>query len=141
MKESFSRIGRAAMMGLAWAAVWVPVGAIAGWLIVGELDPEWIGGPLYAGFVCGGIFSIIAGIANAHRALAEMSLSRAGITGAVSGLLAGGLWLIVVLLSDPPLWLFEGAVIGGLSGLSALSGIGSATLARIGKNGAGAHAA
>jgi hypothetical protein len=139
MKKWLIRIGRAAMMGLVWAAAWVPVGSLAGWLIVGELEPEWIGGPLYASFLCGAIFSAVAGIADARCGLDEMSLPRSGIAGAVSGLLAGGLWLVVVLLSDPPLWLFEGAVVGCLTALSAVSGVGSALLARIGKNGASAH--
>lgn len=33
-------------------AAWVPVGSLVGWLMVGELEPEWIGGPMYAGFLC-----------------------------------------------------------------------------------------
>jgi hypothetical protein len=128
-------------MGLAWAAAWVPVGSLAGWLLVAELEPEWIGGPLYAGFVCGAVFAVVSRIADGSSALGEMSLPRSGIAGAVSGLLAGGLWLTVVLLSDPPLWRLEGAVVGGLTALSAISGVASALLARIGKNGASAHPA
>ena len=141
MKKAFNRIGRAAVMGLAWAAVWVPVGALAGWLLVGELEPEHIGGPLYAGFCCGAIFAVVARSKGGGVALDEMSLSRSGIAGALSGLLAGVLWLIVVLLSDPPMWLFEGAVVGGLIALSAISGVGSALLARMGRNGASARPA
>jgi len=139
MKKWFTRIGRAMTMGLAWAAAWVPVGVIIGWLIVGEMEPEWFAGPVYAGFLCGAIFSVLAGTADARSALDEMSFPRAGIVGAVSGLVAGGLWLIVALLSDPPKWLFEGAVVGGLTALSAISGVGSALVARIAKNGGNAH--
>ena len=139
MTKWFARIGRAVTMGLAWAAAWVPVGALAGWLIVGEMEPEWIAGPLYAGFLCGAIFSVLAGIADARSALDELSFPRAGSVGAVSGVVAGGLWLVVALLSDPPLWLFEGAVVGGLTALGALSGVGSALVARFGKNGGNAH--
>jgi hypothetical protein len=139
MKKWLIRIRRAAMMGLAWAAAWVPVGSLAGWLMVGELEPEWIGGPLYAGFLCGAMFSSVAGIADGRRGLDEMSLPRSAARGAVSGLLVGGLWLVVVLLSDPPQWLLEGAVVGSLTILSAVSGVGSALLARMGKNDASAH--
>lgn len=65
MKTWRRRIGRTAMMGLAWAAAWVPVGSLAGWLMVGELEPEWIGGPLYTGFLCGAMFSAVAGLQTA----------------------------------------------------------------------------
>jgi hypothetical protein len=141
MKKGFNRIGRATIMGLAWAAVWAPVGALAGWLLVGELEPEHIGGPLYAGFVCGAIFAVVAGRAGGGGALDEMSLPRSGMVGALSGLVAGALWLTVVLLSDPPMWLFEGTVVGGLTALSAISGVASALLARTGRNGASARRA
>jgi hypothetical protein len=141
MKKWLIVIWHASMMGLAWAAAWVPLGSLAGTLIVGELDPEWIGGPLYAGFLCGAIFSGVAGIADGRRRLDEMLLARSGVQGAVSGLLAGGLWLVVALLSDPPLWLLEGAVVGSLTVLSAISGVGSALLAGMGKNDARAHVA
>jgi len=141
VKEWLIRIRRAGLMGLVWAAAWVPVGALVGWLMVGELEPEWIGGPLYAGFLCGAMFSAVTGIAAGRRELDGMSLTQSGIRGAVSGLLAGGLWLIVVLLSDPPKWLLEGAVVGALTSLSSVSGVGSALLARIGKNDTSAHLA
>ena len=141
MKKWLIRIGRAAMMGLAWAAAWVPVGLLAGWLMVGELEPEWIGGPLYAGFLCGAMFSAVVGIADGRRGLDEMSLPRSGARGAVSGLLVGALWVVLVLSSDPPQWLLEGAVVGSLTLLSAVSGVGSALLARMGKNDASAHVA
>jgi hypothetical protein len=141
MTKWFIGIGRAAMMGLAWAAAWVPVGSLAGWLIVGELEPEWIGGPLYAGFLCGGIFSAVAGIAGNRRRLDEMPLPRAGVSGVMSGLLAGGLWLVVALLSNPPQWLLYGAVVGSLALLSAMSGVTSALLGRTGKNDGSARAA
>ena len=141
MKKWPIRIGRAAMMGLAWAAAWVPVGSLAGWLIVGELEPEWIGGPLYAGFLCGAMFSTVAGIADGRRALDEMSLPLSGFRGAVGGLLVGALWLVLALISDPPRWLLEGAVVGSLTLLSAASGVGSALLARMGKHDASAKVA
>lgn len=138
----FERISRAAMMGLAWAGAWVPVGALAGGLIVGELEPEHIGGPLYAGFLCGALFSAVAGIAAGRRTLAALSLSLAAVRGALSGLLAGGLWLILVFGSgNPAQWLLFAAVVGSLTLVSAISGVGSALLAGKLKNEAGANAA
>src|SRR5262245_14622747 len=133
MKKWLIRPYRAAMMGLAWAAAWVPVGALVGSLIVGELEPEWIGGPLYAGFLCGAMFSLVAGIAGGRRKLDEMSLAQSIVRGAASGFLMGVLWLVVVLLSDPPQWLLEGAVVGLLTILSACWGVGSVLLARMAK--------
>jgi hypothetical protein len=140
MKNSLTRFGRAALTGVAWAAAWVPIGAIVGWLIVGELEPEWIGGPVYAGFLCGVIFAGVSGASADGLGLEELSLAQAGARGALSGLVAGGLWLIVALLSDPPKWLFEASVVAGLTALSAVTGLGSALLARYTRNGAGAHA-
>ena len=55
MLAGVTTFSRALMMGLAWAAAWLPVGMIAGALLVGELEPEHIGGPLYAGIPCGAI--------------------------------------------------------------------------------------
>jgi len=133
MKKRLRRIGAAGLMGLAWGAAWVPAGALVGWLMVGELEPEWIGGPLYAGFLCGAIFSAVTGIAVGRRRLDGISLFRSGAWGAASGLLAGALWLVLVLTSDPPQWWLNGAVVGALTILSAVSGVGSALLARMAK--------
>jgi hypothetical protein len=140
MQKGLIRIGRAVLLGLAWAAAWVPVGLLAAWLVVGELDPASIGGPLYAGFLCGAMFSMVAGIADGRRELAEMSLQRSGARGAVAGLLVGGLWVVLELLSNPPQWILNIAVVGSLTLLSAGSGVGSALLARMVKSDARAHA-
>lgn len=140
----FERISRAAMMGLVWASAWVPVGALVLGIIAGELEPEHIGGPLYAGFLCGALFSVVAGIAAGRRKLGELSPSVAGVRGALSGLLGGGLWMLLVFgsgPSDPAQWLLFAAVVGSLTLVSAISGVGSAFLARKLKNEAGANAA
>jgi hypothetical protein len=84
-----TRISRAATMGLAWAAAWVLAGLLPARLIVGELEPEHIGGPLYAGFICGTLFAELAGIASGRRRLAELSPYRAAAWGALSGLFVG----------------------------------------------------
>jgi hypothetical protein len=88
MKNLVTRLSRAAMMGLAVAAAWVPVGVIAGPLFVGELEPEHIGGPLYSGFVCGAVFYVLAGIASGRR-LGDLPASQAAAWGAASGLFTG----------------------------------------------------
>ena len=137
METWLTRIGRALMMGLAWAVVWVPVGMAAGSVIVGELEPEHIGGPLYAAFLCGSIFSAVAGIASRRRRLGELSFSRAAASGAVSGLLIGMLPFVLgdQKGSERPLWILPVVVIGSLTLLCAVSAVVSAWLARMGKKG------
>lgn len=138
MSKWMTRIGRTLMMGLAWAAAWVPVGMVVGTLIVGELEPEHIGGPLYAGFLCGAIFSVVAGIASGRRRLSELSASRAAGWGALSGLLVGALPFVLggSQSSEPPLWIQLAVVIGSLTALSAASAVASAWLARNATRGA-----
>jgi len=88
MKTLVTRIGRAAMMGLAWAGAWLPFGVLGGPLYAGELEPEHLGGPLYAGFVCGLVFAAVSGFASGRR-LGELSAYRAAAWGAVTGLFVG----------------------------------------------------
>jgi len=126
-----TRICRALMMGLAWAAVWIPVGVVAARFIVGELDPEHIGGPLYAGFLCGAIFAAVAGIASGRRRLGELSFSRAGASGAVGGLLGGALPFVLGDGSgEGGPWYFWIALCSALSLLSAVSAVVSVWMAR-----------
>jgi hypothetical protein len=77
------------MMGLAWAAVWLPAGLVSARLIVGELDPEHIAGPLYGGFICGTIFCGLGGIASGARRLDQLSPYRAAVWGVSAGLIVG----------------------------------------------------
>jgi hypothetical protein len=136
MKKWLERISRAVVMGLAWAAAWIPVGVIAGFAIVGEAEPEHIGGPLYAGFLCGALFSAVAGIAADRRRLDELSLAQAGARGALSGLLVGVLPFVLGEASgEPNPWLLYVGVIGGLALLSAMTAVGSVLLARMAKKG------
>jgi len=129
MEKGVTRICRALMMGLAWGGAWVPVGILVARMIVdGDLDPEHIGGPLYAGFVCGVVFSAVAGTAASRRRLDEMSFSRAAVSGAASGLLVGV--LLFVLEDNFPVWVFS-----SLTLMSAVSAVASAWLARIAKRG------
>jgi hypothetical protein len=88
MKSLVTRISRAAMMGLAWAAAWLPFGVVGGPLYVGELEPEHLGGPLYAGFFCGLVFAAVSGFASGRR-LGELSAYHAAAWGVVTGLFVG----------------------------------------------------
>ena len=135
------RLGAALMMGLAWAVVWLPIGLVIGMIIDpdGAMDEPWVVLGTYPGFLCGVIFSAVVGMGKGRRRFAELSLHGVATWGAVSGLLGGGFWLVLALLSDPPQWLLNVVVVGSLTLLSALSGVGSAFLARTGKNDAGGH--
>ena len=138
MKKWLIRIGRGVALGLGWGAAWVPVA----WLLALIVDPNdsmdepWLGVGMLPGFLCGAVFSAVAGIADGRCGLDELSSSQAGARGAASGLLVGGAWLVLALLSDPPQGLLSAVVVGSLTLLSAVSGAGSALIARMGKNGA-----
>jgi hypothetical protein len=131
------------MMGLAWALVWMPIGLVIGFIVDpdGSMDEPWILIGTYPGFLCGVVFSVMAGLAARRANLEQISLSLASWRGGVSGLLVGGLFFVLVVVSDPPQWSFLAGVIGSLTVLSAISGAGSALLARIGKNDVSAYAA
>ena len=89
MNHFFTRTSRAVLMGLAWAVMWVPLGMILGPLIVGELEPEHIGGPLYAAFICGAVFAELAGVAGGLCRLNDVALLHAAFWGATAGALTG----------------------------------------------------
>ena len=143
MTPRLRRIGAALMMGLAWAVAWMPIGLLIGFIVDrdGSMDEPWIAVGTYPGFLCGVVFSMVVGMTADHRRLRGLSLLRAGGRGLVGGLLVGGLWVVVVLLSDPPKWLLNVAVVGSLTLLSAVSGVGSVLLARMGKNNPSARVA
>jgi hypothetical protein len=143
MEKWVTRIGRAFIMGLAWAVAWMPIGLLIGFIDDrdGSMDEPWIAVGTYPGFFCGVVFSAVVGMAADRRRLRQLSLPLAGAWGLVSGLLVGGLWVVVALLSDPQKWLLNVAVVGSLTLLSAVSGVGSALLARMGKNDTSAHVA
>jgi hypothetical protein len=136
-------LGAALMMGLAWAVAWMPIGLLIGFIVDrdGSMDEPWIAAGTYPGFFCGVVFSAVVGMAADRRRLRRLSLPLAGARGLVSGLLVGGLWVVVALLSDPPKWLLNVVVVGSLTLLSAVSGVGSALVARMGRNDASAHLA
>ena len=133
MKTWLVRIGRGVGMGLGWGAAWVPVALLVA-LIVDpndSMDEPWLVVGMLPGFLCGAVFSAVAGMADGRHELGESSLSRAGAWGAASGLLVGGLWLVLALLSDPPQWLLNVVVVGSLTLLSAISGAAVALMGRM----------
>lgn len=141
MKKWLIRIGRGVAMGLGWGAAWVPVALLAALILDpnDSMDEPWLVVGMLPGFLCGAVFSAVAGIADGRHGLDELSSGRAGALGVASGLLVGGLWLVLALLSDPPQWLLNVVVVGSLTLLSAVSGVGAALLARMGKNAASAR--
>jgi hypothetical protein len=134
MKKWPGRIGRAVGMGLTWAVVWAPVAVLIGTMIVdpdNSMDEMWVVAGAYPGFLCGVIFSTVVGIAEGRRRFDELSLSRVGAWGAVSGLLVGMLPFVVGTPNTKlPLWQLGVAVIGSITLLSAVSAVGSALLFR-----------
>jgi|RhiMethySRZTD1v2_1073278.scaffolds.fasta_scaffold2979596_1 hypothetical protein len=141
MKEWLTGIRRGAAMGLGWGASWVPFALLTALIVDPDdsMDEPWLIVGMLPGFLCGAVFSAVARTANGRR-LDEVSLSRAGVRGMVSGVLVGGFWLVLALVSDPPQWLLYAVVVVSLIVLSAVSGIGTAWLARMAKNNPRAHA-
>ena len=136
MKKWLIRIGRGAAMGLGWGAAWVPIALLVGQIVDpnDSMDEPWLIVGMLPGFLCGAVFSVVAGIAGGRHGLDELSFRRAGAWGVASGLLVGGGWLVLALLSDPPKWLLNVVVVGSLTLLSAVSGVGAALMARMGKS-------
>ena len=140
MEKWVSRISRAALMGLAWAVVWVPIAVLIGTKIVDpddSMDEMWWMVGAIPGFLCGAIFSATVGIADGRRRLDELSFSRAAAWGAVSGLLVGVLPFVLGSQneSERTLWILPVVVIGSVTLMSAASAVASALLARSAKKG------
>ena len=133
MQTMATRFGRAAMMGLAWAAVWIGAGVVLGPIYAGELEPEHIGGPLYAGFIAGTLFSAVAGLASGRRSLADLSPLRAGANGALVGAVVGMLPFVIGdqhAPGDRPLWVLPVVLTGSMSAVCAISAMVSLPIAR-----------
>ena len=133
MEKWMTRIGRAALMGLAWAAAWMPIGILISLVVDpdGSMDEPWILVGTLPGFLCGAVFSGVIGTAAGLRRLDELSLSRAAALAAVSGLLVGLSWFALAVVSDGlALWRLAVVVIASLTLLSALSAVASTLLAR-----------
>ena len=94
MERLFAYIGRAALMGLAWGAAWLPFGLTGGWLSAGELEPQHFATFFLAVF-CGAAFTGLAGIAGGRSRLDDLSPYRAAAWGAAAGAFAGMLPFVI----------------------------------------------
>jgi hypothetical protein len=133
MKKWLSRIGGAVLMGLAWAAVWAPIGVLIGMIVDpdGSMDEPWILVGAYPGFLSAVIFSMVIWGAERRRRFDELSLTRVGAFGAVAGLLVGMVPFVAGSNSTSlPTWLLMFAIIGPITLVSAVSAGGSLALAR-----------
>jgi len=117
------RVGRALWMGVAWAGVWLLPSMVVGSLIVGELEPEHLGGAIFAGVPCGIIFSVVSGHAARRRRWKELSVPSAIAYGALIGAL---LVVLLFLVGDQtghphPVWRLPLFLLCGLSAVCAVT--------------------
>ena len=133
-------IFRAALMAVTWGVLWAPLGVMMGMIVDpnDSLDEPWIALGAYPGFLCGLAFcAVLATAAGRHR-LAELSPSRAGAWGALSGLLV----MVVPMTgflgtpnTEHPLWQWRFLIAGSVILLSSISAAGAVLLARTARKG------
>ena len=134
MTKWWRRIRAALLMGVTWAAVWLPVGFLIGMIVdpTGSMDEPWLLVGTIPGFLAGVVFSVVLAIAARRRRFSELSVPRFAALGAVAGLVIGT--LPFVLGDQGPnaqrVWLLPVVVIGSITALGALSAAGSLALAR-----------
>ena len=134
MRQWLRRIRAALLMGLIWAALWLPAGLLLGLILDpdGSMDEPWILVGALPGFLAGVAFSVVLGIAARHRKLDELSVATVGRWGAVAGIVIGSLPFILGDQGQNPqnVWVLPVVVIGSITALSAVSAAGSLLLAR-----------
>ena len=132
MQTWATQFGRAAFMGLAWAAACLFPSMIGGSIRVGEVEPEHIAGAL-AGFPSGFLFAWFAGIASGRRMLCDVTFARVATYGAVSGAIIGTLpWVIGSQHApgDRPLWVLPVVMTASMSAICAVSAVVALFMAR-----------
>ena len=132
MQKLTAQFGRAALMGLMWAAVWLQPSMIGGSIRHGELEPEHIGEAL-AGFPSGFLFAFFAGVASGRRRPGDLSLTRAAACGAISGALVGMLPTLIGSQHAPgdrPLWVLPVVMTAGMAAVCAASALVSRWVGR-----------
>ena len=135
MRTVLGRIRRAILLAVTWALAWAPLGILIGLIVDadGAMDEPWVAVGAFPGFFCGLVFCGVLEMTEGRRKLAELSLSRVGAWGAVSGLLVM-VFVYTGLLGTPntehAFWRWRVMIIAVVTLMSAISGITSVLLAR-----------
>ena len=98
-----------------------------------SMDEPWIALGAYPGFLCALVFCLMLALADSRHRLDELSPSRAGAWGALSGLLVMALPMTGLLgtpNTEHPFWQWRFAIGGVVILLSSISAVGSVLLAR-----------
>ena len=133
MNTWLRRIRGAVLMGLTWAAVWVPIAVLMSMVVDPDasMDEPWILVGAYPGFLSAVVFSMVIWFAERRCRFDELSLVRVAALGAVAGLLVGMVPFVAGSNStNLPTWLLTFAIAGPITLLSAVSAGGSLVLAR-----------
>lgn len=131
MKNLFKRFRGILGTGLTWAIAWVGLGGVLGGLAgfnLGYLLQMALNNAI-GGFVAGGAFAVILGIAERQNTLEGLSLKRVALWGGVGGLLIS---LIPLAMGIPLAYLLGPLVIN--MGIGAGIASGSVAIARKGGN-------
>ena len=127
MPQRLRRIRGAVVVGLTWAVGWGLVGLVMEAFVdphgrIADIWPMVLGIP---GFLGGVVFSVMLGMAEGRRRFDDLSLSRFGVLGAMTGALLGAAGVAAIGLS--------GLILLPLTLLGAASAAGSLALARMGR--------
>ena len=134
MRQWPRRIRGAVLMGLTWALVWGVAAVLMGMIVDpdGSMDEMWVAVGAYPGFLGGVAYSAVLAIADRRRGIDELSLSRVGAWGAVTGLLLGALpFALGSPTSALPPWLLGAVVVVPATVLGAASACASLAVARL----------
>jgi hypothetical protein len=130
---------RAFLLALTWAVLWAPLGVLTGIFMDPNdtLDEPWAALGAYPGFLCGLVFAVVLAIAARQCRLGDLSPSRAGSWGALSGLLVMAP-VFSGLLGTPntehPLWQGRYLILVAVILLSSVSAVASVLVARTASN-------
>jgi hypothetical protein len=123
------------LLAVTWAVLWAPFGVLTGYIMdpSDTLDEPWPALGAYPGFLCGLVFAVVLAIAGRQRRLGELSPSRAGSWGALSGLLVMAPIFSGFLgtpNTDHPLWQIRFVILTAVILLSSISAVASVVVAR-----------
>ena len=128
-------IRRAILTAITWGVLWAPLGVITGILVDpnDSMDEPWIALGAYPGFLCGLVFCAVLALADGRHRLDELSPSRAGAWGALSGLLVMALPMTGLLgtpNTEHPFWQWRFVIVATVVLLSTISAVVSVLLAK-----------